>query len=135
MWKCPKCGREFIKQNQNHYCDKPQTIDEYIAGQDISIQPVLGQLREVLRQALPGTEERISWSMPTFWDKHNIIHFAAFKKHIGIYPGPAAIEHFARQLQNYKTSKGAIQLPYERPLPLQLIAKIAKWCHMTGNHH
>lgn len=73
--------------------------------------------------------------MPTFWKKQNIIHFAAFKNHIGIYPGAEAVVHFADRLTDYKNSKGAIQFPLQKPLPLDLIAEIAKWCYNTGNHH
>jgi len=72
--------------------------------------------------------EKISWSMPTYWKKHNLIQFAEFKKHVGLYPGPEAVEAFADRLQAYKTSKGAIQFPYDKPLPLALIGEIAKWC-------
>ena len=85
-WRCPKCGREFSRQNQDHYCVKPQSIDEYIAAQDEKFQLRLREIREVLRNALPDAEERISWSMPTYWKGRNIIHFAASKKHLGIYP-------------------------------------------------
>ena len=89
-WKCPKCCREFSKTNQDHYCVKPQTIDEYIAAQEESIRPRLIQLRSIIQDAIPDAEERISWSMPTFWKGTNLIHFAVFKKHIGIYPGEEA---------------------------------------------
>jgi len=136
MWQCPKCGREFKNTNQDHFCGEPQkTIDAYIAVQPENVQKLLNQVRDTLRAALPGAEERISWSMPTYWSKHNIIHFAAFKKHIGLYPGVKAMENFAGQLTQYKTSKGAVQFPYSKPLPLELIAEIAKWCYETGNHH
>jgi len=64
-----------------------------------------------------------------------IIHFAGFKKHIGLYPGSEAIEHFGERLTEYKTSKGAIQFLYDKPIPLALIAEIALWCHETGKHH
>ena len=128
MWQCPKCGREFKNQDQNHFCSEaPNTIDAYIEAQDKEIRPLLHQVRNTLRTALPGAEERISWKMPTYWSGHNIIHFAAFKKHIGVYPGEAAMVHFTNRLTEYKTSKGAIQLPYEKQLPLTLIAEIAKW--------
>ena len=70
--------------------------------------------------------------MPTFWKKRNIIQFAAFKKHIGIYPGPEAVEEFGAQLKGYKTSKGTIQLPYDKELPLDVIRNIAKWCYEKG---
>ncbi|HHW23568.1 MAG TPA: hypothetical protein GXX26_11930 [Clostridiaceae bacterium] len=134
MWKCPKCGREFKNNNQEHFCEKPKTVDEYISLQPENVQPLLNQVRDTLRAALPDAEERISWSMPTYWKKHNIIHFAAFMKHIGIYPGDKAIEHFAEHLTEYKTSKGALQLPYSKPLPLDLLTEMAKWCYETGNH-
>ncbi len=136
MWKCEKCGREFVNANQEHYCSEPAgAIDDYIAEQLPDVQPLLTKVRDVLRAALPDAEERISWRMPTFWKKRNIIHFAAFKNHIGIYPGAVAMEHFAPRLTKYKTSKGALQLPYSKPLPLELIAEIARWCYETGNHH
>lgn len=129
MWQCPKCGREFKTTNQNHFCEKPKTIDEYIAGQSESVQPILNQIRDVLRKALPDAKECISWSMPTYRGRINIIHFAAHKNHVGLYPGDKAIEYFADRLSGYKTSKGAIQLPYDKPLPADLITDIAKWCY------
>lgn len=135
MWQCPKCKKEFANVNQNHYCgEPPKTIDAYIEAQPENIRETMYKLRDTLRAALPDAEERISWSMPTYWKKHNIIHFAAHKKHIGLYPGDKAIEHFADRLKEYKTSKGAVQLPYDKPLPLDLIMDIAKWCYATGNH-
>lgn len=66
--------------------------------------------------------------MPTFWKKRNLIQFAASKRHIGLYPGPEAVEAFQDRLSGYETSKGTIRLPYREPLPLELIADIAKWC-------
>ena len=135
-WKCPKCGREFSRQGQDHYCIKPQSVDEYIAAQDETIQPKLNEIRTVLRSALPDAEERISWSMPTYRKDHNIIHFAAQKKHIGLYPGPEAVAYFSGRLDQAGLlySKGSIQIPYSDDLPLELIAEIADWCRSTGNH-
>ena len=136
MWICPKCSRTFQKQNQGHPCgDGPNTIDDFINLQPEEIRPLLHQLRDALRNALPDAKERISWRMPTFYNKHNIIHFAAYKHHIGVYPGDAAIAHFADRLTDYKTSKGALQLPLDKPLPIALIAEMAVWCNETGNHH
>ena len=135
-WKCPKCGREFSRQSQDHYCIKPQSVDEYIAAQDETIQPKLNEIRTVLRSALPDVEERISWSMPTYRKDHNIIHFAAQKKHIGLYPGPEAVAYFSGRLDQAGLlyNKGSIQIPYSDDLPLELIAEIADWCRSTGNH-
>ncbi len=134
MWKCPKCGKEFKKKGQGHYCgEKPKTIDEYILGQDADKQEDLRHIRQILHRALPEAEERISWSMPTYWKEHNILHFAASKKHIGLYPGPEAVMHFAEELRGYKTEKGTIRIPYGK-VDAALIEKIAKWCWQTGNH-
>ena len=127
-WKCPKCGRQFGRQNQDHYCVKPRNIDEYIAAQDEKCQSRLREVREILRKALPDAEERISWSMPTYWKGRNIIHFAASKKHLGIYPGDEAIAAFAQELSEYDISKGTIRIPYDQPLSEELIRRIAQWC-------
>ena len=137
MWKCPKCGRLFKNENQSHYCGKaPQTVDEYILAQDEEIRSQLQSVRQVLISQMPGVTEKISWSMPTYWKGCNIIHFAAQKKHIGLYPGPEAVEFFAEKLRQagLKYSKGSIQIPYSGELPLELIAEIAGWCMETGNH-
>ena len=78
MWKCPKCGRTFKNENQHHFCGKaPETIDEYILAQDVEIREQLQNVRKVLSARLPEATEKISWSMPTYWKGHNIIHFAA----------------------------------------------------------
>lgn len=137
MWKCPKCGRTFKNENQSHYCGKaPKTVEEYILAQDESVRDQLQSVRAVLKSTLPDATEKISWSMPTYWKGQNIIHFAAQKKHIGLYPGPEAVEQFAVKLDQAgcKYSKGSIQIPYSKDLPLQLIAEIAAWCRDTGNH-
>ena len=128
MWRCPKCGREFARQEQQHYCVKPRTIDEYIAAQPEAVQPKLRELRQILSAAIPAAEERISWSMPTWWKGQNLIHFAAQKKHIGLYPGGEATAVFADDLKDFDVSKGTIRLPYDKPLPAELIETIARWC-------
>lgn len=102
-------------------------IDEYISRQEKGVQPLLNAIRETIRAAIPEAEERVSYQMPTFWKGRNIIHFAAAKKHIGIYPGGEATSVFADRLTQFKTSKGAIQLPYDAELPLELIAEMARW--------
>lgn len=118
---------------QERDSEKPKTIDEYILRQDMDKQKDLQYIRQILQKALPEAEERISWSMPTYWKKHNILHFAAFKKHIGLYPGPEAIIHFSEELQDYKTDKGTIRIPYGK-VDAELITRIAKWCQETENH-
>ena len=129
MWKCPKCGRTFNRQDQDHYCIKPQTIDEYIAVQDEAVQPKLIAVREILRTAIPEAEERISWSMPTYWKGRNIIHFAASKRHLGLYPGGEATMVFADELKDLDVSKGTIRLPWNKEFPTELIQRIARWCY------
>jgi uncharacterized protein YdhG (YjbR/CyaY superfamily) len=108
---------------------KPQNIDEYIAAQDETVQPRLSEVREILHAAIPDAEERISWSMPTYWKGKNIIHFAASKKHLGLYPGGEATGVFADELKEYDVSKGTIRLPWNKELPVELIQKIARWCY------
>ena len=116
--------------------NKPhQSIDAYIAAQSEDIQPLLNRVRDTIREVLPKAQERISWRMPTFWHTQHINHLAAYQNHIGLYPGDKAIEHFQDRLMAYKTSKGAVQFPYDKPMPLELIGEIALWCYETGNHH
>jgi uncharacterized protein YdhG (YjbR/CyaY superfamily) len=105
-------------------------IDEYIANQPAYLQVMLLNVRSAIRQALPDAAEKISWQMPTFWKGRNLIHFAAQKKHLGIYPGAEAMKHFTPRITEYKTSKGAIQFPYNSfgAEQIKLIAEIAAWC-------
>ncbi len=127
MWKCPKCGRTFKNTEQDHFCLKPNSIDEYIAAQPEDVRPLLQSIRGTIRAAAPEAIEKIAWRMPTFWQGENLIHFAAFKKHIGLYPGGEATAAFADRLTGYKTSKGAIQLPFGKPIDYKLIADIVRW--------
>ena len=102
-------------------------VDDYIKEQGAEVQPLLQSVRETIRANAPGAVEKIAWHMPTYWQGENLIHFAVFKKHIGLYPGADAVLHFADRLQGYKTSKGAIQLPLSKPIDLDLIADIVRW--------
>ena len=99
-WKCPKCGREFSRKDQDHYCVKPQTIDEYIVLQDEAVQSRLREVRAIIHAAIPDAKERISWSMPTFWKGTNLLHFAVFKKHIGFFLAEQRIK--AVKLENLR---------------------------------
>ena len=128
-WKCPKCGREFTRTDQPHYCGKPQTVEEYIEAQDEEVREKLREVRTIISAAIPEAEECISWSMPTYRKGRNLIHFAASKKHIGVYPGGEATTVFADELAGIDVSKGTIRLPYSKELPAELITKIAKWCY------
>jgi predicted N-acetyltransferase YhbS/uncharacterized protein YdhG (YjbR/CyaY superfamily) len=106
---------------------EPMDIDEYIAAQSSEAQPILQAIRETIRVNAPEAIEKISYQMPTFWQGGNLIHFAVQKKHIGVYPGGEAVVVFADRLAEYKTSKGAIQFPLNKPIDRQLIADIVKW--------
>ena len=137
MWKCPKCGRAFRNTNQSHYCgNAPATVDEYILAQDEAIREQLQSVRMAIRRGLPDAAEKISWSMPAYWQGVNLLNFAAQKKHIGLYPGPEAVEQFVERLTEAGCgfSKGTIRIPYSDSLPLQLISDIAAWCGETGHH-
>ncbi|MDR0861257.1 MAG: DUF1801 domain-containing protein [Oscillospiraceae bacterium] len=128
-WKCPKCSREFEVAEQHHFCtEPPKTIEEYIALQAEDVQPRLREVCAAIKAALPNATEKISWQMPTFWQGQNLIHFAAFKKHIGLYPGGEATTVFAEKLADFHTTKGGIRLPHKEPLPIELITEIAEWC-------
>jgi predicted N-acetyltransferase YhbS/uncharacterized protein YdhG (YjbR/CyaY superfamily) len=108
---------------------EPMNIDEYIEAQPLYYQQFLRRVRGAIRLVLPNAVEKISWQMPTYWKGENLIHFAAQKKHIGIYPGEEAMKHFTPRLYRYKTSKGAIQFPYQDygDEQLALISEIAAW--------
>lgn len=131
----PENSRSDVSPAEKTEISFPETIDDYIATQPEAVQPTLHAVRAAIREALPDAREKISWRMPTFYRDKNIIHFAAFKNHLGIYPGDEGVRHFSDRIREFKSSKGAIQFPYNQPIPLQLIAEIAKWCDETGNHH
>ncbi|RRK09345.1 hypothetical protein D1831_13250 [Lactiplantibacillus garii] len=99
-------------------------IERYIAQSPAIYQPQLRALRQTIRDVLPEADERIRYQMPTFYWHENVIHFALFKNHLGLYPTPSGVTAFQDQLTAYHTSKGAIQLPLDAPLPLDLIRNI-----------
>ena len=107
-------------------------IDNYIEQQSKTVRDKLVLIRQTIKAAIPDAAERISYGMPTFWKGRNIIHFAAGKHHIGLYPGAEAVEAFLPKLSGYKTSKGAIQLPNNRDLPLKLVGEIALWSYVKN---
>ena len=115
MWKCPKCGRSFKNENQSHYCGRaPESVEEYILAQDVNVRSCLQRVRETLISSLPDATEKISWSMPTYWKGYNIIHFAANKNHIGLYPGPEAVAFFTEKLDKGLLDFGVL---CEKPNP------------------
>lgn len=104
-----------------------RTIDEYILQFSPHVQAILKKLKNVIKEAAPQAQEKISWKMPTFVLEGNLVHFAAFKNHIGFYPGPSGIEAFKSELSNYKGAKGSVQFPLDKPLPYELIGAIVKF--------
>jgi uncharacterized protein YdhG (YjbR/CyaY superfamily) len=105
----------------------PETIDEYIAGFPADIQVILQKIRKTIKDAAPDAQEVISYQMPTFKLHGNLVHFAAFKNHIGFYPVPSGIEKFKAELSVYKQGKGSVQFPLDQPIPYDLISRIVKF--------
>jgi uncharacterized protein YdhG (YjbR/CyaY superfamily) len=103
-------------------------IDTYIADFSPEIQAMLQQIRATIRKAAPNAEEDIKYAIPTFvLDGRNLVHFAAFKNHIGFYPTPSGIASFEKELSKYKQGKGSVQFPLDQPVPLKLITEIVKF--------
>jgi uncharacterized protein YdhG (YjbR/CyaY superfamily) len=112
---------------------QPRTVDEYMAGFPKDIQQLLQQIRQTVREAAPEAAETIKYAMPTFTlQGGNLVHFAAFKNHIGFYPTPTGIEAFEAALSSYKGAKGSVQFPLDQPMPLDLIRKIVLF-RVKGN--
>jgi uncharacterized protein YdhG (YjbR/CyaY superfamily) len=105
----------------------PQNIDQYIAGFPKDVQEILQKIRTTIKKAAPEAKEKISYQMPTFTLEGNLVHFAAFKEHIGLYPAPTGIEAFKKELSVYQWAKGSVRFPLDRPVPFALITKIVKF--------
>lgn len=103
------------------------SIEEYIAAFPPEVQAKLAEMRAVIQAAAPEAVEKISYQMPTFYLKGNLVHFAAHQKHIGFYPAPSGIEAFQAELAIYKSSKGAVQFPLDQPLPVELIGRMVRF--------
>jgi len=106
----------------------PKDIDEYIAGFPNDVQEILEKIRMTIRKAAPDAEETISYQIPTFTLKGKyLVYFAAYKKHIGLYPAPRGIEKFKKELSVYEGGKGTVRFPLDKPIPCDLITKIVKF--------
>ena len=103
------------------------TMDEYIKTFPKDTQKILEEIRATLKAAAPDAQEKISYQMPTFFLNGNLVHFAAFKNHIGFYPVPTGIAKFKKELSVYEQGKGSVQFPLDQPMPLDLITKIVKF--------
>lgn len=113
---------------------KPTSVEEYFSWFPPEIQSKLRQIQETLRAALPGAKEVISYHMPAFKTTEVLVYFAAAKNHLGYYPTNSGVEEFKKELAEYVTSKGAIQFPYDKELPLELIAEIAQFRAEQAKH-
>jgi uncharacterized protein YdhG (YjbR/CyaY superfamily) len=127
---------KFTSKKKKYICIKSRNIEtmntfnntnEYIASFPIEVQQQLEQIRNIIRKAAPNAQEVISYGMPAFKQKKILVYFAAFKNHIGLYPTASGIEAFKTEFENLKWSKGAVQFPLNKPLPLDLITKIVKF--------
>jgi uncharacterized protein YdhG (YjbR/CyaY superfamily) len=105
----------------------PRTIDEYIAGFPNDVQEILEKIRMTIRKAAPDAEETIKYQIPTFTMKGNLLSFAAYKKHIGVYPAPAGNAEFRNDLSVYRAGKSSVRFPLDKPIPFDLISKIVKF--------
>ena len=110
------------------------SMDEYIRGLEPEVQAILEELRATIHTVAPEAEEKISYQIPTFYLKGNLVHFAAYKNHIGFYPTSSGVAAFLHELTPYHVSKGAIQFPIDQPLPLDLVRRIVKF-RMEENLH
>jgi uncharacterized protein YdhG (YjbR/CyaY superfamily) len=102
-------------------------IDEYIAGFPKDIQAILQKIRQTVKKAAPDATEKISYQMPTFYLNGNLVHFAAFKNHIGFYPTPSGTAKFKKEISGYQAAKGSIQFPVDQPIPYDLIRQIVEF--------
>jgi len=107
--------------------DKFKTVDEYILQFPEEVQGILCKLRKGIKEAAPEAEEKISYQIPTFYLYGNLVHFAAFKKHIGFYPAPSGVEAFKDELSVYKRAKGSVQFPINGQIPFELVKKIVRF--------
>jgi uncharacterized protein YdhG (YjbR/CyaY superfamily) len=107
---------------------RPATIEEYIEAAPPEARPHLHQMYRILKSVAPEGTEAIKWGVPVFWEGRVLFGFAAYKVHISFGPGSAAIERFSKELAKYKTGKGTMQIPYDQPLPEDLVRKIAAYC-------
>lgn len=106
---------------------KFKTVDEYLSAFPVTTQKLLQEVRQAIKKAAPKAEEMISYNMPAFKFHGALVYYAAYKNHIGFYPTSSGIRVFKEELGNYKTSKGAIQFPVDKPIPLNLISRIVKF--------
>lgn len=112
-----------MEENRVEY----KTVDEYIAAFEPEVRRILETLRREIRETAPEAKEKISYQIPTYEQRGNLVHFAAFKGHIGFYPGASGIAAFQEELSGYKGAKGTVRFPIDKPLPYELIRRIVRY--------
>ena len=117
-----KAGVEMENEKKGY-----SSIDEYVKCFPLETQKKLEEIRATIKTIVPEAKEKISYQMPTFTLNGNLVHFAAYKNHIGLYPAPSGIEAFKDELKAYKNAKGSVQFPLDKPLPIELISRIVKY--------
>ena len=126
MWTCPKCGREFKRINQGHYCGKaPESVDEYISLQEEKARPHLRLLRDIILGSASGIEENILWSMPTYSLSGCSLSVAACKEHVSLYIGSEILRIYEKELEGFQIKKDALYLSYNREIPASTIKAIS----------
>jgi len=105
----------------------PKNIDEYIAGFPADVREILEKIRMTIGRAAPDAEEKISYRMPAFTLRGNLVHFAAYKNHIGLYPAPTGTVEFNKELSVYRAAKNSVRFPLDRPIPFDLISQLVKF--------
>ena len=127
MWTCPKCGREFKRRNQGHYCGKaPENVDEYISLQEEKAQNHLNLLRKTILECIQDVNEKIAWSMPTYTKNGYSISFSTCKNHINLYIDAAVLEMYRNELADFERKKNALYLPYDKEILTDVIKCLVK---------
>lgn len=130
MWTCPTCNRSFSKMNQSHSCTvRQETIEAYIEVQQEVYRPTLHALHLCILTSMGEVEERMSWGMPTYYKKGNLLHFSVHANHVTLHVGQEVLTHFSARLEGYTTGKGSIQLSFSKDLDLGLVADIARFVY------
>lgn len=126
MWTCPKCGREFKRNNQGHYCGKaPESVDEYISLSEEKARPHLRLLRDIILGSASGIKEKIVWSMPTYSLSGCSLSFAACKEYVSLYIGSEILRIYEKELEGFQIKKDALYLSYKRDIPSSTIKAIS----------
>lgn len=132
MWTCPKCGREFKRTNQGHYCGKaPENVNDYIEFQTPEARDHLAAIRSIILSSVPDIKERIAWSMPVYENEKGSVSFSACKSHVSLYADMDVLDNFKQQLSGYVIKKKAVYFPYSKALPEKVIEGIVKQCFET----